>query len=89
MLEGIPLAALGPLGMLVLIAAGPYYALFSTKLVPFSLLLIERERAQEWREAHAISEASRALLAEQVKELLEHARTSDVLLRSITDRSNQ
>ena len=37
----------------------------------------------EWRAAHRISEQARVELSEQVNELLEHARTTDAVLRSI------
>lgn len=37
----------------------------------------------EWRAAHRISETSRQVAADQVDELLEHARTTDAFIRSL------
>jgi len=37
----------------------------------------------DWREAHKISEQSRAEMAQQIEELLEHARTTDALIRAL------
>ena len=37
----------------------------------------------EWRAAHRISEQARAESADQVGELLEHARTTDAFIRSL------
>jgi hypothetical protein len=37
----------------------------------------------EWRAAHRISEAARAEAVGQVKELLEHARTTDAFIRAL------
>jgi hypothetical protein len=85
MLDGIPLSLLGPTGALVAIVMFPYLQMARGKLVPRSALDDEREDTLEWREAHRISEAARGQLAEQVNELLEHARTSDALLRSLTE----
>jgi len=43
----------------------------------------------EWRTAHRISEQSRAELADQVGELLEHARTTDAFIRSLPRPSRE
>lgn len=37
----------------------------------------------EWRTAHRISETARQVAADQVDELLEHARTTDAFIRSL------
>lgn len=37
----------------------------------------------EWRAAHRISETARQVAADQVDELLEHARTTDAFIRSL------
>jgi hypothetical protein len=37
----------------------------------------------EWRAAHRISETARQVAADQVDELLEHARTTDRFIRSL------
>jgi hypothetical protein len=37
----------------------------------------------EWRAAHRISETARQVAADQVDELLEHARTTDQFIRSL------
>lgn len=85
MLEGIPIAALTPWGVILVIVL-----MFARGLiVPRSALVDEREDTDKWREAHRISEEARAQYAEQTKELLAHAETSLVLLRSITDRAER
>jgi hypothetical protein len=81
-LDGISLEVLGPLGGVLFLVFFPYLQMARGKLVPRSTL-------NDYREAHRISEEARALLAEQVSELLEHARTSDALLRSITERNDK
>jgi hypothetical protein len=86
MLDGIPLAALGPVGAVVAIVMFPYLQMARGKLVPRSALDDEREDTEQWRRAHQVSEAARAEYAEQTKELLAHAETSLVLLKSITER---
>lgn len=89
MLEGIPVAALGPAGLLVLAAALPYIQMARGKLVPRSSLDDERDDTAEWRAAHRISEDARAQYAEQTKELLANAEATLVLLRSITERAEK
>lgn len=37
----------------------------------------------EWRAAHRISETARQVAADQVEELLEHARTTDALIQAL------
>lgn len=37
----------------------------------------------EWRTAHRISETARQVAADQVDELLEHARTTDAFIRAL------
>jgi len=37
----------------------------------------------EWRAAHRISETARQVSADQVDELLEHARTTDAFIRAL------
>lgn len=86
MLDGIPLTALGPAGAILALVMFPYLQLARGKLVPRSALEDERQDTDLWRQAHSVSEAARLTLSDQVTELLEHARTTDALLRSITDR---
>lgn len=43
----------------------------------------------EWRAAHRISETARQVAADQVEELLEHARTTDRFIRSLPYRPEQ
>lgn len=53
------------------------------RLVPrktYEDVLTERN---DWKEAHQISEKARAEMAKQVEELLEHARTTDALIRAL------
>jgi hypothetical protein len=89
MLEGIPIAALGPVGAVLVIVMFPYLQMARGKLVPRSALDDERNDTEQWRQAHGVSEAARAAMADQVHELLEHARTSDALLRSITEHTSR
>lgn len=43
----------------------------------------------EWRAAHRISETARLVSADQVNELLEHARTTDSFIRSLPHPGGQ
>lgn len=83
MFEGIPLSALTPLGMLVLVLGLPYLQIARGKLVPRSTLDDVIHDRNEWRTAHRISESARQEGADQVAELLEHARTTDAFIRSL------
>lgn len=94
MLEGLPLGALTPIGMLCLVLGFPYLQIARGKLVPKStvdsmekIYLREIEDIAhdrgEWRTAHRISETARAEAVGQVQELLEHARTTDAFIRSL------
>ena len=86
MLEGFPIAALPPIGALMLIWTYPLILVLRGKLVPRQALDDEREDTKEWREAHKLSEQARAIQAEQTKTLLAHAETANALLESITKR---
>lgn len=83
MFEGVPLSALTPLGMLVLVLGFPYLQMARGKLVPRSALEDIIHDRNEWRAAHRISETARQTSADQVEELLEHARTTDAFIRSL------
>lgn len=78
-LWGIPLSTLTPAGLLaiivILIATGG--------LVPRRTLNDIVHDRNEWRTAHRISEQARIELSGQVDELLEHARTTNDVLRSL------
>lgn len=93
-MDGLPISEMTPVGLLCLVLAAPYLFIAMGKLVPKST--VERESAghtremtdlqhdrDEWRAAHRISEQARSELADQVGELLEHARTTDVFIRSL------
>lgn len=43
----------------------------------------------EWRAAHRISETARQVAADQVEELLEHARTTDAFIRAFPRPSQE
>lgn len=79
-LEGLPLGTLTPAGLLaivvLLIAMG--------KLVPRRTMEDIIHDRNEWRAAHRVSEQARVELAEQVGELLEHARTTNEVLKSLS-----
>ena len=82
-INGIPLVALTPFGLLCFVLAFPYLQMARGKLVPRSTMQDVLDDRDEWRRAHQISEATRSDLADQVGELLEHARTTEAILRSL------
>ena len=81
--DGIPLSALTPIGALCLVLALPYLLIARGRLVPRSTLEDAYHDRDEWRAAHRISEQARAESADQVGELLEHARTTDAFIRAL------
>jgi hypothetical protein len=83
MFEGISLTALTPIGMFVLVAGFPYLQMARGKLIPRSTYDDVINDRNEWRVAHATSEAARMVGADQVEELLEHARTTDAFIRAL------
>jgi hypothetical protein len=85
MIEGIPLTALSPLGVLLI------FILFMAlgKLVPRSFLDDARQDTERWRRAHEVSEASRAELAEQMKVLQAKSDATVALLESITKQAKK
>lgn len=89
MLDGISLSALTPVGMLVLVMGLPYLQMARGKLVPRSTLDDVIHDRDEWRAAHRISETARQTGADQVDELLEHARTTDTFIRSLPHPGGQ
>jgi hypothetical protein len=76
---GIPIGQLTPAGLLFIIIL----LIASGRLVPRRTMEDVIHDRNEWRTAHRISEQSRAEQNEMVKELLEHARTTDAFIRSI------
>lgn len=78
----VPISHLTPYGLvgitILLILTG--------RLIPRRTLDDALHDRDEWRAAHRISETSRAEMAGQVDELLEHARTTDAFIRSLGDR---
>lgn len=85
MLEGLPLGDIGA-GALV---AFTVLALLTGRIVPRRALEDVLHDRDEWRAAHRISEAARVEQAAQVDELLEHARTTDAVLRSIQTNASR
>jgi len=87
-LDSIPLYALTPsalIGIVVLL-------LLTGRLVPRRTLDDSLKREDQWRTAHGrsedarmVSESARVEMTGQVRELLEHAKTADALIRSIQD----
>lgn len=93
-MDGIPLGSLTPIGALCLVLALPYLQLARGKLHPQSTIdrmTVDHAREMadishdrdEWRTAHRISETARQVAADQVAELLEHARTTDAFIRAL------
>ena len=94
MIDGLPLSVLTPVGALCLVLALPYLQIARGKLVPQATvdrMVTEHVREledrthdrDEWRAAHRISETARGVAASQVEELLEHARVTDAIIRSL------
>lgn len=89
MFEGIPLATLSPLGVLLVVVL----FILTGKLVPRSALNDERQDTERWRVAHEVSEKARAEQSEQMRELLAQTEANAAqgemtlaLLRSIMER---
>lgn len=79
MIEGIPVvpAGLGAFGLMCMVA------ILVGRLVPRRNIDDVLHDRDEWRAAHRISESARVEQQQQVDELLEHARTTDALIRAI------
>jgi hypothetical protein len=93
MLDGFSIASYPPLVGAIALVMFPYLQMARGRLVPRSAVEDVLKNADYWREAHRVSEEARTVQAqtareqtEQMKELLEHAKTSDALLRSVTER---
>lgn len=85
MLEGIPISDLfNASGWIV--AAGLVLAGLLIPRRTYKDIVHDRN---EWRAAHRISEAARQVSADQVDELLEHARTTDAFIRSLPHPGGQ
>jgi len=93
-MDAIPIGIATPLGAICIVLALPYLQMARGKLHPQSTIdrMVDdhvREVADiahdrdEWRAAHRISETARQVAADQVAELLEHARTTDKFIRSL------
>lgn len=83
MIDGISLLNLTPIGVICLVLAFPYLQLARGKLVPRSAVEDLIHDRDEWRAAHRISEQARQTSADQVEELLEHARTTEAIIRAL------
>lgn len=79
MLEHLPITVIGPGALLTLVVL----LILTGKLIPRRTYDDMRDDRDHWRTAQALSEAARLEAAGQVKELLEHARTTDAFIRSI------
>lgn len=93
MIEGIPLGTLGIGSGWALVALFVVY-MIRGRLHPqatIDRMVAEHARVlediahdrDEWRAAHRISETARQVAADQVAELLEHARTTDAFIRAL------
>lgn len=79
MIDGMPILSFTPellLGLLVL-------AIITGRLVPRRTHEDSLHDRDQWRAAHMVSEQARQVSADQVEELLEHARTTDAFIRSL------
>lgn len=79
-LWGIPIGTLTPAGLLFIIVL----LIASGRLVPRRTMEDAIHDRNEWRTAHRISEQSRAEQSAMIAELLEHARTTDAYIRSVS-----
>jgi hypothetical protein len=75
----VPWAQIGPTGLLTILVL----LILIGRLVPRRTLEDVLHDRDEWRAAHRISEAARVESARQVEELLEHARTTDEIIRAL------
>lgn len=86
MIDGIPVTPVGGIIALLLSAVLGLVvrAVVKGDLIPrrtYDDMLRDRDN---WRAAHQTSELARAELAGQGRELLEHARTTDAFIRSVS-----
>lgn len=82
-MEQIPLGDLGPAG---LVAVAVLMILLG-RLVPRSTLNDVKADRDHWRRAHEISEQARREQMSQMETLLEHARTTNAFIQSISKHS--
>jgi hypothetical protein len=78
-IDGIPVLQVGAGGLVTLFVV----AILVGRLVPRRTLDDISHDRDEWRTAHRISETARVEQSAQLTELLEHARTTDAVLRSL------
>lgn len=64
-------------------------AVLRGRLVPRKTMEDALKDRDDWKSAHTISETARLEMAGQVKELLEHARTSQALLEALPGRRHE
>lgn len=88
MLEGIPLATLGPTGLLLSALIYVFVRVIRGDLVPRATLDDAREDVAHWRAALETAELARAELREQVKELTAQGETTVAMIRSIMERAS-
>jgi len=75
----------GVVGVVLLVG----WLIFTGRLVPRTTYEDVMHDRDEWRAAHRISETARQVAADQVDELLEHARTTDAFIRSLRPRQER
>lgn len=99
-IDGIPITEIGPIGLLCLALAFPYLQMARGKLHPQATIdrMVDdhvREMTDlqhdrnEWRAAHRISETARQVAADQVDELLEHGKTTEALIRALSQAARE
>lgn len=90
----MPIYAYSPLAIVAWVLAFPYFQLARGRIHPqatIDRMVAEHTRVvediahdrDEWRAAHRISETARQVAADQVDELLEHAKTTDAFIKAI------
>lgn len=79
MLDGVPIVQLTP-GILLGVGI---LAILTGRLVPRRTYDDVKEDRDSWRAAHQLSEHERVIVTEQMKELLEHAKTTNAIIRAL------
>ena len=83
MIDGIPVISFTPsvlLGIAILM-------LLTGRLIPKSTFLDKTKEAEQWHQAYEAERAARTISDAQTRELLEIAKTSELFLRAVVERS--
>ena len=85
MLDGVSLIGLTPAGLLLITVL----MVLTGRLVPRATYLEKVKEADRWRQAYETSEAARAASEAQTRELLEGAKTTDMVVKAIFENSER